>query len=69
MVSVSDLRKYKLGENVLFDFISTLLGAVILSHFIKVPLVIVTVVLLILGEILHYWFRVPSNTMKYFGLL
>lgn len=69
MISVSDLRKYKLGENVLFDFIATLLGAIILSHFIKVPLVIVTVCLLVVGEILHYWFRIPSNTVKYLGLL
>ena len=67
MFSVSDLRKYKLGDVVIFDFFGTIFMAIMISQLIKVPAVIVTVALLILGEVLHYWFRVPSNTIQYLG--
>lgn len=69
MLLIQELRKYKIGHNlVLFDFISTTLFAFIVSIYTKIPFVLLIVILLICGELLHYWFRIPSNTMKYLGI-
>ena len=68
MLSITELRKYKLGDNVLFDHILTLLIAIIFSLYTKIPLVITIIVFLVLGELLHYIFNIPSNTIKYFNI-
>lgn len=64
-----NIRKYKIANNtVLFDYVATLIGAVIVSKYLEIPLVIVTIVVLILGEVMHYIFNVPTNTLKYLNV-
>lgn len=61
-----NLRAWKLpGNTVAFDYIMTILGAIWITYITNVPLVITTISLFIFGEILHYWFDIPTNTLKY----
>ena len=65
-----NIRQYKIGGNtVLFDYVATIMGAIILSKYSEVPLVIVTIFVFILGEVLHYFFNVPTNTLRYLKVL
>ena len=67
---MKSIRQYKMGHNtVIFDYVSTILGAILVSKYSKIPLVITTIVLFVLGEVLHYVFNVPTNTLRYFKLL
>lgn len=64
------IRSFKLVNNtVAFDYISTLIGSLLFSKFTKVPLVLTTVLLFILGEILHYIFNIKTNTLTYLSLI
>lgn len=64
------LRSFKLvNDTVAFDYISTILGAMLLSKLTNTPLVLVTIVFFIAGEILHYIFNIPTNSLKYLGLI
>lgn len=65
---IMELRKYKIGSTVILDFFGTIFLCVIISLFSKVPLVIITIVTLFMGEVFHYAFNIPSNTMKYLKL-
>ena len=65
-----NIRQYKIGGNtVLFDYVATIMGAIILSKYSEVPLVIVTIFVFILGEVLHYISNVPTNTLRYLKVL
>lgn len=64
------IRKYKIAHNtVVFDYFASILGAILLSTFTKIPLVLTTIFILLLGEIMHYAFNVKTNTLKYLGIL
>ena len=64
------IRSFKLVNNtVAFDYISALIGSLLFSKFTKVPLVLTTVLLFILGEILHYIFNIKTNTLTYLSLI
>ncbi len=64
------IRSFKLINNtVAFDYISTIIGSLIFSKLSKLPLVLSTIILFILGEILHYVFNVKTNSLTYLGLL
>lgn len=64
------IRSFKLINNtVAFDYISTIIGSLIFSKLSKIPLVLSTIILFILGEILHYVFNVKTNSLTYLGLL
>lgn len=61
-----NLRAYKLpGNTAAFDYVVTILAAIALTRTTGVPLVLTTVVLLVVGEIMHYAFGVPTNTLQY----
>ena len=67
---ISTLRSVRIPHNtVLFDYVATLLFAIALSWWTKVPLVMMTIGLLVLGEILHYVFDIPTNTLRYLRVL
>ena len=51
-----------------FDYILTIVGAWLLTRLTKIPIVLTTVLLFILGEVLHYMFCVPSQTLQFFKL-
>lgn len=64
-----NLRAYKLpGNTAAFDYISTILAAIFMTYVTKVPLVITTIIMLLLGELLHYLFGVKTNTLRYLGV-
>ena len=56
-----------LGEPVV-DWFFTILGAVAIYKFFKVPFELTLVVLLLLGIFCHWLFGVPTSTLKYLGL-
>lgn len=65
-----DLRAFKIANNtVLFDYVATILGSIIISKFTKVPLVMVTVLSFIIGEIFHYFLLIPTNSLRYLRLI
>lgn len=64
------IRSYKLVNNtVAFDYISTIIGSLLFSKFTKTPLVLVTILSFIFGELLHYMFNIKTNTLIYLGLV
>lgn len=64
------LRSVKIPHNtVLFDYAVTIIGSILISYHTKIPLVIVTVCMFILGELLHYIFNVKTNTLTYLKLI
>jgi len=69
MQIISQLRSYKISNNtVVFDYVATLLGAIGIATYTEVPLVIVTVLVFILGEVSHYLLGVKTNTLVYLNL-
>ena len=56
-----------LGEPV-YDWIGTIIGAVLLYKIFKIPFELAFVSLILLGMLLHWLFGVPTSTLKYLGL-
>ena len=62
------VHSYRFLGASLVDYSITILGAMLITYLTDIPLVITTIVLLILGVILHYLFGVQTNTLKYLGI-
>lgn len=65
-MNIETLRKYRVSGSSLFDYLLTIVGALLVSHYMKTPLVLTTLFLFILGEILHPFFGVKTPTSKFF---
>ena len=63
------VHKARLNDAALFDYIGTIVLAVLISKFAKTPLVLTTIILFILGEILHMMCGIKTSTVKYFSKL
>lgn len=64
-----NIRSVKIPHNtVLFDYGMTILAAIIVSYYTKIPLVLLTILFFISGEVLHYIFNVKTNTLDYLNL-
>ena len=50
------------------DYFLSILGAIVISFFTKIPLVLTTIIVLVLGIILHMLFGINTSTVKYLGL-
>jgi len=61
-------HQYRFLGTAVVDYIFTIIGAVIITYFSGIPLVLTTIVLFILGIVLHVLFGVPTNTTKYLGI-
>ena len=59
------IHKYRILDVAAIDYLSTIIGAMIISYLIHVPLVLSTIGLFIVGLILHVLFGVPTSTVKY----
>ena len=59
------IHKARLNDAAMFDYIGTIVLAIIISKFAKTPLVLTTVILFLLGEILHMMCGVKTSTVKY----
>ena len=62
------VHKHRFLNAALFDYIGTIFLAIILSKFTKIPFVLSTIFMFILGIILHVLFGVNTETVKFLGL-
>jgi len=51
------------------DYLMSLGGAWLFAIATKMPLVLATILVLFIGEILHYIFCIPTQTLKYLQLI
>jgi len=57
------------GDTALFDYFGTLLIAFFLSKLTNLPLVLSTILCFVLGEVFHYLFCVPTNSLTYLHMI
>ena len=50
------------------DYVTTIIGAMLITYLTDIPLVLTTIFLFILSIILHTLFSVKTSTVKYLGL-
>ena len=50
------------------DYFLSILGAIVISFFTKIPLVLTTIIVLVLGILLHMLFGVNTSAVKFLGL-
>jgi uncharacterized membrane protein YcaP (DUF421 family) len=63
------LRQLKISNTVMFDYLGTIMSAFIISYYTKVPVVISTICLFLLGELVHYFFNIKTNSLMYLGVV
>lgn len=61
-------HKTRILDTAAGDYFGTILLAIIFSYFTKVPLVLATILMFVLGVILHWMFCVPTGAVKWLGL-
>ena len=61
------IHQARLNDAAMFDYIGTLVLAIIVSKFAKTPLVLTTIILFVLGELLHIMCDVKTSTVKFFS--
>tara|TARA_B100001121_G_scaffold64468_1_gene56556 strand:- start:230 stop:469 length:240 start_codon:yes stop_codon:yes gene_type:complete len=61
------VHKYRFLDTAVVDYILSILGAIILTYFSDIPLVLTTIFSFSLGIILHILFGIHTNTTKYLG--
>lgn len=66
-VSGKGFHSTRLLDVALFDYIGTVLLAIIISKFTKLPLVLSTILMFVLGLVLHWVFCVPTSALKFMG--
>jgi len=59
------IHKIRFLDTALNDYIGTILIAILITFFSKIPLVLSTIISFISGEVLHYLFGVETNSLKY----
>ena len=63
------IHRFKFTEGTsIIDYLITILFCCLISHFTKVPLVLVTIIILLLGIFIHLLFGVETNSLKYLGI-
>lgn len=61
------IHKYRFLGTAISDYLLTILAAVIITYFTKIPLVLTTIFAFVLGIVLHVIFGVETNTTRYLG--
>lgn len=59
------VHSYRFLDTAIFDYIGTIAIAAILTKMTDIPLVISTVIMFILGILLHHVFCVSTNATRY----
>jgi hypothetical protein len=68
-VAGQGFHEARLLSSAMYDYIGSILLALLLTLLYRqIPLVVSTILVLVLGEILHYLFGVQTQTMKFLGL-
>ena len=62
------VHKHRFLNAAIVDYIGTIFLAIILSKFTKIPFVLSTIIMFILGIVLHVLFGVNTETVKFLGL-
>jgi hypothetical protein len=61
------VHSYRFMDTAVVDYLGTILLAVILTKYTKIPLVLSTILMFILGIVLHVLFCVPTGATRYLG--
>ena len=61
------VHQHRFLGTAIVDYLLTIIGAMIVTYFSEIPLVLTTIILLILGVIFHILFGVSTVTTKYLG--
>lgn len=62
------VHKYRISDAASVDYFLTIIGAIIISKYFNYPLVFTTIILFVIGELLHYMFCVETSTLKFMSL-
>ena len=61
-------RHRMFNDTAIMDYIFSIIGAFVISYFTKIPLVLTTIVVLLVGILVHLLFGVQTNTLTYLGI-
>jgi hypothetical protein len=59
------LHSYRILDTAMIDYVDTILMSFAMAYFTKVPLVLSTIIMFILGILVHLLFGLETNTVKY----
>ena len=59
------IHSYRFLDTAIIDYLLAILGAILLTYYSNIPLVISTIIVLMFGILLHLIFNVNTNTTKY----
>ena len=62
------VHSFRILDSPVVDHIGTILLAMFITYFSKIPLEITIIICYILGIICHYLFGVSTNTLRYFNI-
>lgn len=63
------IHSYRMiNDTPIFDYLITIIGSMMISYFTKIPLVLTTIVVLLVGILVHLLFGVQTNTLTYLGI-
>ena len=63
------IHRFRIFNTALVYYVLTIIGALLLTYLTNIPLVITTIGLFILGIFLHIIFGIPTQAVKYLGLV
>uniref|UniRef100_A0A6C0CY96 Uncharacterized protein n=1 Tax=viral metagenome TaxID=1070528 RepID=A0A6C0CY96_9ZZZZ len=61
------VHSYRFMGTAIVDYIVTIILSVIFAYVTDIPIVLSTIIVFVLGIILHILFGVPTNTTRYLG--
>ena len=62
------LHSLRLFDTAMVDYLLSILFSMYITQYNKIPMVINTIVVLLIGVLMHYIFGVNTNTLKYLGI-
>ena len=61
------IHSYRFMGTAIVDYVDTILLTVIFTYLTNIPLVLSTIIVFVLGIVLHILFGVSTNSTKYLG--
>ena len=62
------IHKYKILDTAIVDYVGTIFLAMALTKLTKIPLVISTIIMFVVGILFHYLFGVQTGATNFLGL-
>jgi len=66
-ISGKGVHAYRFLDTAVVDYLGTILLAAILTKYTRIPLVLSTILMFIIGIVLHVLFCVPTGATRYLG--